>query len=311
MTENFRDGEFGNKATGFLAPTQLPRDDVERKGWQEANKAWWEASPMRYDWREHVEETPSTKAYFEEIDRRFLASARRYMPWRNIPFDAVIPFENLADKDVLEIGVGQGTHAQFIAPRCKSFTGIDLTSRAAQATSKRLELFGIPARVLQMDAENMDFPSASFDYIWSWGVIHHSADTYKVLSEMHRVLRPGRTCTVMVYHRSWWYYYIVCGLLKGIAQGKLRRHRNVHRVAQVATDGAIARYYTPSEWRPLTAKFFTVSSVEIYGLKSDIIALPHGRLKQAAESLVPDALARLFTNRLRMGSFLVAHMRKV
>jgi hypothetical protein len=82
-------------------------------------------------------------------------------------------------------------------------------------------------------------------------------------------------------------------------------------VAQVATDGAIARYYTPSEWRPLTAKFFTVSSVEIYGLKSDIIALPHGRLKQAAESLVPDALARLFTNRLRMGSFLVAHMRKV
>jgi len=311
VTENFRKGEFGNKAAGFYSPTQLPGDEVERRSWQDANKAWWEATPMRYDWREQIDESPGTRAYFQEIDRRFFSSVRKFMPWRNVPFDAVIPYEDLADKDVLEIGVGQGTHAQLIAPRCKSYTGIDLTSRATQATSQRLRLFGVPARVLQMDAENMTFAADSFDYIWSWGVIHHSADTRKILIEMHRVLRPGGSCAVMVYHRSWWIYYVLCGFLKGILLGKLLTHRNVHHVAQTATDGAIARYYTPSEWRLITNGLFTVESIQIHGLKTDIIPIPHGVLKRSLETLVPDGLARLFTHRMRLGSFLVAHMRKV
>src|SRR5205085_539710 len=109
---------------------------------------------------------------------------------------------DLYDKDVLEIGVGQGTHAQLLAPRCKSFTGIDLTTCAVEMTSERLKLFKIPGAVLEMDAEHMSFGDGSFDYIWSWGVIHHSADTNRVLKEMHRVLRPGGKCTVMIYYRS-------------------------------------------------------------------------------------------------------------
>src|SRR5260370_38747581 len=99
------------------------------------------------------------------------------MPWRNVPFDAIIPFDDLRAKEVLEIGVGQGTHAQLFAPRCKSFTGIDLTANAVDMTSRRLKLFGFSGTILQMDAEAMNFVDNSFDYIWSWGVIHHSADT--------------------------------------------------------------------------------------------------------------------------------------
>ena len=60
-------------------------------------------------------------------------------------------------------------------------------------TSRRLKLFNIPGKVLQMDAEDMNFADYSFDFIWSWGVIHHSADTRRVLQEMHRVLRRGGT----------------------------------------------------------------------------------------------------------------------
>ena len=128
MMKNFSGTEFGNKAAGFDSPTQLPRDDTQRQQWQAANKAWWESTPMRYDWRDKIAAEPGSEAYFTEIDRRFLLSARKYMPWHNAPFDEVIPFDELQDKDVLEIGVGQGTHAQLLAPRCKSFTGIDLTS---------------------------------------------------------------------------------------------------------------------------------------------------------------------------------------
>jgi hypothetical protein len=64
---------------------------------------------MRYDWREELGEIPGRKEYFNEIDRRFLTSVRKYMPWRAVPFEKLIPFDELHDKDVLEIGVWHGT----------------------------------------------------------------------------------------------------------------------------------------------------------------------------------------------------------
>jgi SAM-dependent methyltransferase len=308
--KNFSGTGFGNKAAGFDNPTQLPRDDAQRRMWQSANKTWWESTPMRYDWRDEIAAAPGSEAYFIEIDRRFLSSASKYMPWRNVPFDQIIPFEELLDKDVLEIGVGQGTHAQLLAPRCKSFTGIDLTSHAAEMTARRLKLFNMSGKVLQMDAEDMDFSDNSFDFIWSWGVIHHSADTRRVLKEMHRVLRPGGRCTAMVYHRSWWTFYI-CALLKGVFQRQLAKNGNLHHLNQRATDGAIARYYTPGEWQVITLDLFAVESVQIYGLKTDLIPLPYGRVKRLVENFVPDSVVRFLTSHLRMGSFLVVKMRKI
>jgi SAM-dependent methyltransferase len=302
-------GAIDGKAVGFDHPTQLPRDETERRQWQAANKAWWESAPMRYDWRDQIVPQPGSEAYFQEIDRRFLAAARVFLPWRTVPFDAVIPFEELADKDVLEVGVGQGTHARLLASHCRFFTGIDLTAAAATMTARRLRLSGVPGHVLQMDAERLAFADASFDFVWSWGVVHQSADTQRVLAEIARVLRPGGRCTVMVYYRSWWNYR-VSGFLRAVFQGRWRRLGSLHHVSQSGSDGAIARYYKPAEWHEATRDLFAIDAMRIYGLKSDIVPLPHGRLKQLVMGLVPDALARFMTRRLRMGSLLVAHMRK-
>jgi SAM-dependent methyltransferase len=306
---NFSGDDFVNKAVGFDAPTQLPRDAEEQRRWQAANRAWWESTPMRYDWREEVAAEPGTEAYFREIDARFLASVRKFLPWKQQPFEQLIPFSRLAALDVLEIGVGQGTHAQLIAPGARSFTGIDLTAAASQATAARLRLLGAPGRVLQMDAEAMEFADESFDFIWSWGVIHHSANTRKILEEMHRVLRPGGRATVMVYHRSWWHFHLTATLRRSF-QGAFRRLPSLHHAAQHATDGAIARYYTRREWRELNSGLFEVTATPILGLKSEALPIPAGRLKYALEALVPDALSRVLTNSLRQGSFLVAEMRK-
>ena len=294
------------KAVGFDHPTQLPRDEEERRSWQAANRAWWESAPMRYDWYEEPAQSPGSEAYFKEIDRRFLAAARSFVPWQRIPFDAVIPFDDLRAMDVLEIGVGQGTHAQLLAAHAKSFVGIDLTKAATCMTAARLKLFGLPGAVLQMDAERMGFSDASFDFVWSWGVVHQSADTQRVLAEIHRVLRPAGRCTVMVYYRSWWNYRVM-GLLRAIVE---RRADSLHHVSQRGTDGAIARYYKPCEWQATVRGLFTLDSVEIFGLKSDVVPLPHGRLKQRVVAALPDPVARFLTRRLRMGSLLVARMRK-
>ena len=298
---------FTNKADDFQGPTQLPCDEAQRREWQSINRMWWEATPMRYDWREPLTAPAGTKAYFEEIDSRFLSSVYKYMPWNSIPFEMLIAFEELGDKDVLEIGTGLGTHAQLLSPYCKSFTGIDLTETASALTAQRLRLFGLSGRALQMDAENMQFTSNSFDYIWSWGVIHHSADTRRILAEMKRVLRPGGKATVMVYHRSWWAYY-VGALVRGVFRGRLKTYGNLHRVAQAATDGAIARYYTANEWREISTGLFDIESIRIYGLKAEILPLPPGKLKRLLERVIPDAVGRLLTNHFRLGSFLVAEM---
>ena len=67
-------------------------------------------------------------------------------------------------------------------------------------TNKRFELFDIKnAEALQADAENLPFDNESYDYVWSWGVIHHSANTDRIASEINRVLKNGGKSTIMVY----------------------------------------------------------------------------------------------------------------
>jgi ubiquinone/menaquinone biosynthesis C-methylase UbiE len=308
---NFTGSQFKNKAQGFDAPTRLPRNEAERIRWQDANKTWWQSTPMRYDWREKIPFEYGTREYFQEIDRRFLESAEAYLPSQSKPFDQLIPYSNLRGMDVLEIGVGQGTHAQLIAGASRNFTGIDLTDVAEETTAKRLATFGLPGTVVQMDAEAMTFADATFDFIWSWGVIHHSADTRRVLREMGRVLRPGGRAIVMVYHRTWWNYYVVYGFLKGILLGQLRKDNNLHHVAQKATDGAIARFYRPNEWREVCRGIFEVKQIRICGLKNDVIPLPPGKLKYGVEKWTPNAITRFLTNTCRMGSFLIADIRRI
>jgi SAM-dependent methyltransferase len=309
---NFTGADFHNKAEGFVSPTQRPPSEEVRRRWQEANRKWWSSTPMRYDWRNEIPFPKYSRDYFEEIDRRFFDSARSYMPYRVLPFEAEIPFGELGSLDVLEIGVGQGSHAELIAPRARSFIGIDITEPAIEGTRRRLELLGLDStRIIQMDAEEMTFPDASFDYIWTWGVIHHSADTRRILEQMHRVLRPRGRANVMVYHRPVWKYYIFDGGFRGLLQGKIFRGRTLHEINQSGTDGAIARHFRKREWRTLVNDLFEVDAFRIYGLKGDIVPLPAGRTKDEIESLVPDVVGRALTNRLGWGSFLTIHMTKI
>jgi SAM-dependent methyltransferase len=232
------------------------------------------------------------------------------MPWSRTPFDPLIDFESLRDKDVLEIGVGNGSHAALLARHARSFTGIDLTEYAVTSTRERFRRFELAGNVARMDAEEMKFSDASFDFIWTWGVIHHSSNTKRILQEMHRVLRPGGKATVMIYYRNLWNYYIVGGFLHGVLQGDLLETRSLSKTVQRYTDGAIARYYSIPEWRELASEFFRVERTLVFGSKAEILPIPAGRLKNRLLDLIPDTAGRLLTNRLRFGQFLVTDLRK-
>ncbi len=298
----------------FESPTQTPQTPEDRVRWQEMNRSWWENNPMRYDQEVGVNRIPApygSPEYFAQNDAIFFSEAWHFLPWKKLPFEALMPFDELPKLDVLEIGTGLGSHAMLLARHAKSFTGIDLTNQAIEATSGRIKQSGIStAKAIRMDAEHMQFPDQSFDFIWTWGVIHHSSDTRQIISEMERVLRPGGRTVVMVYHRSWWMYYFKMFLIEGLIRGKLKKLGSIHRIAQENIDGSFARYYTKSEWRELVAGKFIVDKIEITGMKQEVVFLPGRTLKKWGKKYIPDVFTRFLSNHCQMGGFLVAHMHK-
>jgi ubiquinone/menaquinone biosynthesis C-methylase UbiE len=301
--------ELDELPVGFSQPTALPATQDEQQEWQRANRTWWETHPMRYDWKDAIPGEEFSKEFFAEIDRRFFSAAELYAPWKKIPFDTFIDFNALRNKDVLEIGVGNGSHAQLLASHARSFAGIDLTGYAVKSTTERMRVFGLAATVRQMDAEQMQFPDNSFDFIWSWGVIHHSANTRKVLEEMRRVLRPGGEAVVMVYHRTIWEYYVQ-GAMLALLSGQVFKPAALHSNIQRRTDGAMARYYKRAEWEQLVSDLFSVKDVRIYGKKTELVPIPAGKLKDRLVGSIPNGCSRFLTNTCGWGSFLVSTLRK-
>jgi SAM-dependent methyltransferase len=268
---------------------------------------------MRYDFSENVGVEEFSKKFYEEIDRRFFSDAATYLPSNKIHFDALIDFDSLKNKRVLEIGVGMGSHAGLLAARAREYVGIDLTDYAVEATKRRMKCFGLDGpnvQIKQMDAEKMEFADESFDFIWSWGVIHHSSNTRQILSEMHRTLRPGCTATLMVYYRNIWNYYIYAGFFGGVIKRHLFQTGSLHRTRQYEIDGALARFYSIPEWRALCSENFTVEDIRIMGSKTEIVPLPGGRLKNGVLAAIPNPAARFLTNTCRFGTFLVSTLRK-
>ena len=110
-------------------------------------------------------------------------------------------FADGAGRDVLEIGVGMGCdHLRWAESGPRRLTGIDLTDRAIEFTGAHLALRGLTSDLRRADAERLPFDDASFDLVYSWGVLHHSPNTPRAIAEVLRVLRPGGVARVMIYH---------------------------------------------------------------------------------------------------------------
>ena len=153
------------------------------------------------------------ESYFEKSE------AQRRSRYRLEPyiFDFA-KFESGADKDILEIGVGMGAdHLEWAKSKPKSLTGIDLTPRAIEHTTRRLNALGLKSQLKVGDAENLELPEKSLDIVYSWGVIHHSPNTPKAVNAIFRVLRSGGTAKIMIYHK-----YSMVGYMLWIRYGLLR-----------------------------------------------------------------------------------------
>jgi SAM-dependent methyltransferase len=160
-----------------------------------------EADELKRAVREHWSREPcgtrgiapaERKRFFDEIERE------RYEWEPYIPGFA--RFEEGRGKRVLEVGVGAGTDFINWVRNGADATGVDLTEQGVALVNERLVLEDLRAEVVVADAENLPFADATFDIVYSYGVLHHSPNTPKAIDEVYRVLKPGGRARIMIYH---------------------------------------------------------------------------------------------------------------
>ena len=104
---------------------------------------------------------------------------------------------------VLEVGVGTGLSLPLY-PRDVRITGIDVSREMLEKARRRVSrrrLANVEA-LLDMDAERMSFPDASFDKIVAMYVVSVVERPDKLLEELHRVCRPHGEIYLVNHVRS-------------------------------------------------------------------------------------------------------------
>lgn len=184
-----------------------------------------------------VSEHPRGEAgYFEDLEAQRYRSHRHLLPWIK---------QMRPGASVLEIGCGVGMDSLQMARHGLQVTGIDLTDVAVQTAAQRFAALGLSAEFRSGDATALAFDDRSFDYVYSFGVLHHCHDTEQSIREVYRVLKPGGTALIMLYNRH-------------------SLNELVHRVTRVPFEDRdelcpVVRRFTRAEVRAMFAQFSSVS----------------------------------------------------
>lgn len=151
-------------------------------------------------------ETVGTPEFFEAV------SSQRDVLEPHIP--GVVQFERWAGCKVLEAGCGMGTDGARFAAAGAVYTGLDRSPTALDLARRRFALDGLAGTFVSGSVTLLPFPDATFDLVFSHGVIHHVPDTAAAVREFARVLKPGGTALVMLYHRSSFNYHFTIMALR-------------------------------------------------------------------------------------------------
>lgn len=156
---------------------------------------YWNRRPCNI---RHSPSEVGSRRYFDEVEER------RYFVEPHIP--AFAEFERWRGKRVLEIGCGIGTDAVNFARAGADYTGIEPSRTSLDLTRRRFQVYGLRGRLIDGNAEDLSslIESASFDLVYSFGVIHHTSRPLAVLGEVRRVVLPDGEIRLMLYAKNSW-----------------------------------------------------------------------------------------------------------
>ena len=237
-------------------------------------RRFWDSQPCGV---RHGHADPGTREFYRSVE------AHRYAQEFHIP--EVAEFAQHRNERVLEIGGGLGTDGRQFARHGARYVDADLSRNSLTLAREGFRLERLPGAFLEADAENMPFQSASFDLVYSHGVLHHTPDTDRAIGEVLRLLKPGGKAIIMLYARES-LGYVAAHVLGRARLTTLRRRMG--RVAfnefvglpaehhgwlptQIAvnnsTDGLgnpLSRFYTAGELRTMFRQFSSVTLEKHY-----------------------------------------------
>jgi ubiquinone/menaquinone biosynthesis C-methylase UbiE len=175
--------------SGIESPNPAPRTGLTR----EIQNFWTRhVNAERIMGKEVTRHTRGDDGYFSDLEMQRYRSHRHLLPW----IHSMQP-----GKSLLEIGSGVGLDTHTIAKHGLEVTSVDLTEVAVETVQARFRRHKLSGSFAVADAGRLPFQANAYDYVYSFGVLHHAADTAATIDEVHRVLKPNGEARIMLYHR--------------------------------------------------------------------------------------------------------------
>jgi ubiquinone/menaquinone biosynthesis C-methylase UbiE len=144
-------------------------------------------------------ETAQTRARYDRAAHRFDEMEARVEPrfarWRAMVWSLV------QGPEVLDIGVGTGKNMPYYPPHVH-VTGVDLSAGMLALAHQRARELGLAVDLIEMDAQSLGFPDATFDSAVATFVFCAIPDPLLGLREMVRVVKPGGRILLVEHVRS-------------------------------------------------------------------------------------------------------------
>lgn len=215
-------------------------------------------------------------------------------------------FSSAGGSRVLEIGVGMGAdYLQWLQAGAHA-TGIDLSQSSLERARRRCELAGYQPDLQLGDAENLPFEKNTFDIVYSYGVMHHSADVQRCLDEALRVLKPGGRARIMLYHHPS-LTGVMLWLRFGLLRGESVRQTVFERLESYGT-----KSFSQTEVRAMMKNFNDIILRQVFSPGDLLLHKPSARFRggfyRFVWRLYPRWLVRLVGR--RFGLFLLISARK-
>ena len=117
----------------------------------------------------------------------------------------IVNFPAHAGRSVLGICCGVGLDALEFARNGASVTFMSPSPKINELTRKYFEDNGQAVRLEFAAAEQLPFPSGSFDVVDARGILMYTPSPERVVDEIHRVMRPGGVVYAHMHNRFSWY----------------------------------------------------------------------------------------------------------